>query len=86
MALDGVWSMSDDGEFTLNEPYKTKLAEARYAATCAWTSALLNYLMNESPYTVDELKDALLSKPNGDDVNPNGFVNEFILEALSGDL
>ena len=86
MALDGVWSMSDDGEFTLNEPYNTKLKEARYVAASAWTQSLLEYLVDECPYTIDELQIALLQRCGEEGMAPSEIVNEFVLEALIGDL
>ena len=57
MASDGMWTLTDDGEFVLEEPYATKLKEACALATEAWITALLGYLSNESPYTVDELRE-----------------------------
>lgn len=85
MAIDGMWTMTDDGEFVLEEPYATKLTEARNYATGAWIAALLAYLSDQCPYTADELKDSLLARCDEDGA-PSEIVNEFILEALSGDL
>ena len=85
MAIDGMWTMTDDWEFVLTEPYATKLHEARMAATAGWIAALLQYLVGQCPYTADELKDSLLARC-GEDMAPNEVVNEFVLEALGGDL
>lgn len=85
MATDGMWTMTEEGEFVLMEPYATKLKEAKAIATGAWITALLQYLVEQCPYTVDELKDSLLERCN-EDVEPNEIVNEFVLEALGGDL
>lgn len=83
---DGIWTMTDEGEFELNEPYKSKLAEARLTATTAWTTAMLEYLAGQCPYTVEELKDSLLERCAEDNASPSEIVDEFVLEALSGDL
>ena len=82
---DAVWKMTEDGEFELNEPYRTMLAEARVAATQGWYAALVGYLVPRCPYTEQELRDELLKRNE----RPEGKVmvfEEFILEALSGDL
>lgn len=83
---DAVWRMTEDGEFELNEPYRTQLEEARVIASQAWATALIGYLEPRSPYTVDELKNELLRR---NEVREGGKVlifEEFVLEALSGDL
>ena len=85
MAQDGMWTLTDEGEFVLEEPYATKLHEARTVATAGWIAALLEYLEQQCPYAADELKDALLARCD-EDLSPNEIVNEFVLEALSGDL
>ena len=81
-----VWSMSADGEFEQNEPYKTQLTEARVAATQAWTAALIGYLEPRCPYTAEELKDELLRRNRERDDGKVMVFEEFVLEALSGDL
>ena len=83
---DAVWRMTDEGEFELNEPYRTQLEEARIAATQAWTAALLAYLEPRSPYTVEQLKDELLRRNTERDDHKVMIFEEFVLEALSGDL
>ena len=83
---DGMWSLSDEGEFVLNEPYKTMLDEARYAVTNAWTEALVAYLEPRSPYTAQELIDELVRRNKERDEGKVMIFEEFVLEALSGDL
>ena len=85
MASDGMWTLTDDGEFVLEEPYATKLKEACALATEAWITALLGYLSNESPYTVDELRESLIERCS-EEQQPKEIVDEFVLEALGGDL
>lgn len=82
---DAVWRMTDDGEFELNEPYKTQLEEATVAATRGWHSALVAYLEPRCPYTAKELTDELLRRNQRDEGKVMVF-DEFVLEALSGDL
>ena len=57
---DGVWTMTEEGEFELNEPYATMLQEARISATRAWTTTLLGYLAEHTCYDIEFLKDELL--------------------------
>ena len=82
---DGMWTMNEDGEFCLEEPYRTWLTEAKVTATRAWTEALIGYLEPRCPYTARELADELLERNNRDE-GKVVIVEEFILEALSGDL
>lgn len=86
MAGDAVWKMTEEGEFELNEPYATQLTEARVAATQAWTAALIGYLEPRCPYTAEELKDELLRRNRERDDGKVMVFEEFVLEALSGDL
>lgn len=86
MAGDAVWRMTDEGEFELNEPYATQLTEARVAATQAWTAALIGYLEPRCPYMAEELKDELLRRNRERDDGKVMVFEEFVLEALSGDL
>lgn len=85
MAKDGMWTMTDDGEFILMEPYKTMLFEAKITATHGWVQAMLGYLVEHCDYTAEELKDSLLER-NREGNSPMETVDEFVLEALGGDL
>ena len=82
---DGLWTLRDDGTFVLAEPYASQLREARLLATTAWTNAIVGYLVEHSPYTAEELASSLLERSQ-EGVDPNEIVDEFVLEALSGDL
>lgn len=86
MAVDGMWTLTDEGEFVLDEEYAEQLQEARLAATAAWSDALLGYLAERSSYTTDYLKDELLRRCREEGMQATEIVNEFVLEALSGDL
>ena len=83
---DGVWTMDDEGNFALNEPYASLLTEIKLEATNAWTQTLLTALSERSMYTAQELKDELLRRSGEKDLTGTEIVNEFIIEALSGDL
>lgn len=86
MATDGMWMMTEDGQFELQEPYKTMLFECRLQATKAWRDALLDYLEEKTPYTRKQLMEGLMHRHHKVEMTPGERVNEFILEALGGDL
>ena len=86
MATDGMWTMTDDGEFILDETYAEQLQEARVTATAAWTTALIEYLDEHTIYDQEELKDELLRRCQEEGMQAMEIVNEFVLEALGGDL
>lgn len=83
---DAVWRMTDEGEFELNEPYKTQLEECRVFCTRAWHQALVEYLVPRCPYSAQELTDELLRRNSTRDDGKVMVFEEFVLEALSGDL
>ena len=86
MATDGMWTMTEEGEFALMEPYASQLREARMTATAAWTAALVNYLAERSVYDAETLKDELIRRCNEEGMSAMEIVEEFVLEALGGDL
>ena len=86
MAIDGMWSMDDDGTFTLNEPFATYLAEAKLHATKGWRDALYAYLEPKCPYTRDELNAEMLRRVDERECSAMELLDEFVLEALGGDL
>lgn len=78
--------MTEEGEFILQEPYATMLQEARAASSKAWTEALVSYLEERSPYTTEELVAALLYRNEHRSDGKVALFEEFVLEALGGDL
>lgn len=82
---EGIWTMTDDGEFVLDETYAEELKKIRVKAAQAWTDTVVEHLASICPYTSDELMAALLERCQDND-SPDDIVNEFVLEALSGDL
>lgn len=83
---DGIWKMTEAGEFELAEPYRTQLEECKVAATRAWHAAAIAYLAEHSPYTAQELSDELVKRNREREDGKVVVFDEFILEALSGDL
>ena len=83
---DGIWTMHDDGSFELQEPYKTWLAEAKVASSQAWMDGLVGYLEPKCPYTAQQLADELIRRNEQRDGAKTLVFEEFVLEALSGDL
>ena len=86
MATDGMWTMTESGEFVLMEPYASQLREARIVATAAWSAALLQYLAERSVYDEEFLKNELVRRCQENGVSATEIVEEFVLEALGGDL
>ena len=83
---DGMWTMSEDGEFRLEEPYRTWLEEAKVESTKGWYKALVEYLEPRCPYTAQELSDELIKRNEQRDGAKMLVFEEYVLEALSGDL
>lgn len=83
---DGMWKLMDDGSFELQEPYRTWLREAKIVSTQGWTDALINYLEPRCPYTAQELADELVRRNECREGAKTMVFEEFVLEALSGDL
>ena len=83
---DGMWTLHDDGSFELCEPYRTMLLEARVEASKAWTEALVNYLEPRCPYDSQTLVDELVKRNNERSDGKVVLFEEFVLEALAGDL
>lgn len=84
--MAGAWKMNEDGEFELQEPYKTALFEAHLMATKGWRDGLLDYVEPRCPYTRDQLRAALLKMC--EDENRTAFekMDDFVVRALEGDL
>ena len=83
---DGMWTMTEDGEFKLEEPYATWLDEAKIESTRGWAAALVSYLEPRCPYTAQELTDELVRRNKERSDGAIVMFDEFVLEALSGDL
>ena len=87
--MEGVWSMTEEGEFVLSEPYATMLEEAKLVATKCWRDGLIGYLEPRCPYDAETLRSELLRRNRlmaEEGLEPMGMVEEFVIEALTGDL
>ena len=84
--MAGAWSMTEEGEFVLNEPYASKLAEAKHVATRAWTVAMMEWLSEECEYSGEELLEELVRRSQEQERPPMELVDSFVIEALEGNL
>ena len=85
MPTEGVWSMTEEGEFILSEPYLSQLIEVKLTATDGFNNAMFAKLAELSRYKVDELRDEWYRRVH-EDLSPMEITDEFIIEALTGDL
>lgn len=83
---DGMWKLLDDGSFELVEPYRTWLTECKVEGTRAWVAAVVAYLEPRCPYTSQELVDELVKRNEERTEGKVDVFEQFVLEALSGDL
>lgn len=84
--MAGAWSMTEEGEFVLNEPYKTKLFEAKHVASTAWRRAICEYLAQNTHYTVEKMDAEFVRRVQEEGMSPVEIVDEFVIEALEGNL
>lgn len=78
--------MDEHGGFELVEPYRSLLQEAKAAAAAAWAGAIVGFLAGRSAYGERELLDEIVRRNKEDPMHGADVVDEFVLEALSGDL
>lgn len=69
-----------------NSPAITRLASASTSTRRGWHNALVEYLEQRSPYTAQELSAELLRRNEFQEDGKVMVFEEFVLEALSGDL
>lgn len=81
-----AWSMTDDGEWILNEPYKTMLDECKIEATNAFNDAMFAYVSERTDYEVPELYEMFVSYAMKSELPPMERADQFIVRALEGDL
>lgn len=84
--MNAPWSMTEDGQWILAEPYKTHLTNAKLLATKAWMDALVGYLAKNTAYDEEQLREELLRRKRVDDLPAVELLDEFVIEALEGDL
>ena len=84
--MTGAWTMTDEGEFILNEPYSSILAEAKKRATQAWIDTMMDYLSGETEYDSEFLLEEFSRRAGKANMPPLEIVNSFVIEALEGTL
>ena len=84
--MTGAWTMTENGEFVLNEPYASKLDEAKTVATHAWTAAMMEWLSNETGYDKEDLLHEFVRRAKLEGRQPMEIVDSFVIEALEGNL
>lgn len=88
---DAPWTMTEDGEWILNEPYKTILAEAKRKAAVAWQAEICEYISSKTGYATETLagefvRRSITSTSEESNYKIVGMVDSFIIEALEGSL
>lgn len=85
------WSMTEDGEWILNEPYASMVDEAKQRAAAAWQAEICEYLSSRTNYTTEDLISEFIRRSvttSGEESKYKivGMVDSFIIEALEGSL
>jgi len=83
--MSGAWSMTEDGEFILNEPYKSELAKIKRDAMMAWVSSVVGYLEQRTDYDGQTILDAFGKRCKKDE-SPMDIVDSFVIETMEGNL
>lgn len=84
--MNAPWSMTEDGQWILAEPYKTHLANAKLLATKAWVDEIMGYLAENTDYDEEQLLEELLRRKRTDNLPIPEMIDEFVIEAFEGDL
>lgn len=80
------WTMAEDGEWVLNEPYASAVWDIRVKATDAFQKALCEELAKITNYSVEELVPEYVRRCVERTDSPVDKVESFIIEAMSGQL
>lgn len=81
-----AWTMTEDGEFILNEPYATMLHECKLEATIAFQKAAFRYIAERTPYSESQLANEFVTYAVKDDIPHVERMDQFVVRALEGDL
>lgn len=85
--MTGAWTFNEETmEFELQEPYASKLEEAKSVATLAWTQAMMEWLADNSSYEVEPLLNEFVRRSKEQDMPPMSLVESFVIEALEGNI
>ena len=85
------WTMTDEGEWVLNEPYASHLAAAKRAASDAWMGAVYQYLSSVTGYDVETLNEDFMrrvkrkAEQDEDEKSKEkllGLVDSYIIEVI----
>jgi len=80
------WTMTDDGEWVLNEPYASIVWDIRLKAADAFQKTLVEEIAKITEYSTEELFDEYLRRCFERDDKPTDKVEGLIIEALTGQL
>lgn len=83
--MTGAWSMTDEGEFVLAEPYASELAKVKRDAMNAWVRSVVTELASVTGYGERELACEFQRRCTRDDA-PMEIVDAFVIEAMEGEL
>ena len=78
--------MTDEGQWILNEPFKTQLMECKTRATQAWLDEVYSYLDTHTAYSFDQLSDEFDRRIEEKRLPAVELVDAFVIEALEGSL
>ena len=74
-----------DGEIELVEPYKSRVEEAKLAATKGWRDGLIDYLLEYCPYSRRRLEKELVERSRNSDEPAMSILEGFIIDAMAGE-
>lgn len=83
--MAGAWTMTEEGEFVLDKTYQEHLDAAKTAGGVAWRDAVYSYLAEHTQYDVEFIGLEFMRRCQ-EDGTPLEIVDEFIIEALEGNL
>lgn len=86
MELVAPWSMTEEGEWILAEPYASEVARIRAAVTEDFNTRLCEEVARISPYGYDELMKEYVRRVCTIDDAPIDKFTSFIVDAMSGQL
>lgn len=78
--------MNDNGEFVLSDEYRRHLDTVKSMASQAWMATVYDYLARYTVYTQSQLNESFLDRVSKKGCSPQEAVDEFIIEALEGNL
>lgn len=80
------WSMTEWGEWELNEPFKSEVERIKKAATDGFNEVLFEELVKVSPYTAAQLETEYIRRCVAKKQVGTDLVTSYIVEAMTGQL